>query len=123
MAGTDRPNLIGDPCLDPGRPRGEKITQYANPAAFQVPPNFTFGNAPRLLGCRGEGITNSDLSIIKFFPIKETFRAEFRGEFINAFNRPQLGMPNMTFNSGAFGVITSQQNTPRVIQFSIRLNF
>jgi hypothetical protein len=126
FGGGDRPNQVpgASPCLDMGRSRGAKILDYLNPAAFARPADYSFGNAPRLLnGCRADGQKNFDLSLIKFIPIKESFNAEFRAEFFNAFNRPQLGSPNTTFNGGSFGVITSQANAPRIIQFGLKLNF
>jgi hypothetical protein len=126
FGGGDRPNQVpgASPCLDVGRSRGAKILDYLNPAAFARPADYSFGNAPRLLnGCRADGQKNFDLSLIKFIPIKESFNAEFRAEFFNAFNRPQLGSPNTTFNGGSFGVITSQANAPRIIQFGLKLNF
>jgi hypothetical protein len=51
---------------------------------------------------------------------------QFRTEFFNAFNRTQFGPPGQVFTSGAvstFGIISSQQNNPRLIQFALRLNF
>jgi hypothetical protein len=126
FGGGDRPNQIpgASPCLDIGRARGAKILDYLSPAAFSRPADYSFGNAPRILsGCRADGQKNFDLSLIKFIPIRESFNAEFRAEFFNAFNRPQLGNPNATFNGGSFGVITSQANAPRIIQFGLKLNF
>ncbi len=124
FGGGDRPDQIGAACLDTGRSRGAKILGYMNPAGFAAPAPYTFGNATRMLnGCRADGQKNFDLSLIKFIPIKEKFNAEFRAEFFNAFNRPQLGGPNSTFNGGAFGVITGQRNAPRIMQFGLKLNF
>ena len=124
FGGGNRPDLVGDPCGDPDRSKGEKIAQWMNPAGFRRNANFTFGNAPRTLGaCRSDGIKNFDISAIKFFNILENFNAEFRAEFFNAFNRVRLGNPNTSFGSGAFGAITTQRNAPRVIQFGLKLNF
>ena len=123
FGGGNRPNLVGDPCADSGLSRGERIISSLNPSGFQRNPNFTFGNAPRTLGCRRDGPKNFDFSLIKFIPIREKVNAEFRSEFFNAFNRPQLGAPNTTFGSGSFGAITSQFNSPRVIQFGLKVNF
>lgn len=123
FGGGDRPNVIGNPCMS-GLSRGQRIIQGTlNPSAFQTPPEFSFGNAPRLLGCLGDPIKNFDWSLVKFIPITERFNAEFRAEFFNIFNRPQLANPNTTFNSSSFGLITSQLNSPRVIQFGLKLNF
>ena len=85
---------------------------------------FGIGNAPRELnGCRMDGIKNFDLAGIKIFPIHEKINAEFRAEFYNGFNRPQLGGPDSTAFGGGFGSITSQANAPRIIQFGLKINF
>jgi hypothetical protein len=124
FGGSDRPNLIGNPCLDSSRSRADKINQYLNPAAFAVPPDFTLGNAPRALNCRADGIKNFDLAAIKFIPFwGDRGDIQFRAEFFNAFNRTMFGAPNTTLNSGAFGVITSTQNSPRIIQFGLKMSF
>ena len=40
-----------------------------------------------------------------------------------AFSRVQFGVPNTSINSSAFGVISSQQNSPRNYQLGMRLLF
>jgi hypothetical protein len=123
--GTVRPNMVAgmDPCGDTGRSRADRIAQYMNPAAFTVPANFTFGNAPRILNCRGDAVKNWDAAVIKQTSIRESTSLEFRADFFNAFNRVQLGLPNTTFNGSSFGRITSAYNQPRVIQFGMKLKF
>ncbi len=126
FGGGVRPNVVPgvSPRLDTGRFRGDKILGYPNKSAFSVQPNYTFGNAPRTMSnCRGDGIKNFDLSAIKFIPVNERVKVEFRAEFFNAFNRPQLANPNTSFNSDAYGRITSQAHAPRVIQFGLKVDF
>jgi hypothetical protein len=123
FGGTDRPNLVGNPCLDSGRSRNEKITQYLNPSAFQTPADFMFGDAPRTLNCRADGQKNFDMSLIKSTGISERVAVDFRAEFYNIFNRTQLGKPDTNFNGASFGQITSQYNSPRVIQFGLKVHF
>ena len=123
FGGGDRPNWVGNACVDSGEPRGERIISSLNPAGFARNPDFTYGNAPRTLPCRRDGVKNFDIGINKFFPIRENINIEFRTEFYNAFNRPQLGAPDTTYGSGSFGAITSQFNLPRVIQFGLKVNF
>ena len=101
----------------------DKITQWFNPAGFAMNPNFTFGDAPRTLPCLSDGIKNTDASAIKFFHLTERINLEFRSEFFNIFNRTRFGDPNTTFGSSSFGVITSTLNTPRVIQFGLKVSF
>lgn len=126
FGGGDRPSMVPgqDPCGDMSRPRGEKILQWMNPNAFYVPANYTFGDASRNLnGCRADGIKNFDWAILKFIPFKERYKFEIRGEFFNAFNRPELASPNTTFNSAGFGAITFQNNLPRIVQIGLKLDF
>ncbi len=125
FGGANRPNLVGNACYDngAGRSRTAKIAQWLNPNGFAHNPNFTFGNAPRELSCRGDGIKNTDLSAIKFFGFTEKVNMEFRSEFFNIFNRTRLAAPNTSFGGSSFGVITSTLNTPRIIQFGLKLNF
>ena len=100
--GGARPHLLSDPVLTKGS-RGERIQQWVQPDAFRFPAPFTFGSAPRLLPIRGDGIKNFDVSIIKFFPIRERMNVEFRAEAFNLFNRPQFGLPDMFFGGPTFG--------------------
>ena len=119
-----RPDLLREPCLSHGRPRGDRILRYVDENAFGFPEPFKFGSAPRTLPrCRGDGWKNFDVSFTKNIPIKESIRTEFRAEFFNLFNRPQLKHPNMTVGSGSFGQITAQENQPRIIQFALRVHF
>lgn len=123
FGGGARPNRIGSGCLGSGRSRGERILQYADEAAFTKPPDLEFGNASRLLNCRGDGVMNFDISLGKFIPITERVNIEFRTEFYNAFNRARLSAPNMTVDSGSFGQVFGQHNAPRIIQFGLKVNF
>jgi outer membrane receptor protein involved in Fe transport len=72
-------------------------------------------------------IYNLDMSIIKANKITERVNLIFRTDLINATNTPQFysGL-NMDVNSANFGHIagvTDQSNLPRVIQFSLKLQF
>lgn len=51
----------------------------------------------------------------------EKLTLQFRAEAFNAFNRVQFAAPNQVLSSGQFGVISSQANTPREIQFAFKL--
>ena len=71
---------------------------------------------------RGDGQSRWDLSAIKTFHITERWRTQFRAECLNAWNHPNLGTPNTTPTSSAFGTITSQ-DVPRSWQFSLKVSF
>jgi hypothetical protein len=124
-APASRPNLIGNACYDNGmsRSRNDKITNWLNAAGFQEAANYTQGSAPRTLTCRADGIKNTDLSALKSFTITERVNLQFRSEFFNIFNRTRFGAPNTTYGSSSFGAVTSTLNTPRIIQFGLKLSF
>jgi hypothetical protein len=46
---------------------------------------------------------------------------QFRSEFFNLFSRVRFGDPGLTYGTPQFGVVTSQANTPRLIQFALIL--
>lgn len=76
----------------------------------------------RFGGIRGDGQARYDFSLIKKFPIKESLNMQFRAECINAFNHPNLFVPNTTVTSGSFGASTNQ-DVPRLWQMSLTLKF
>ena len=67
------------------------------------------------------GIANYDFSVFKNTPINERFRLQFRTEIFNLFNRVQFGRPGTALGLSTFGVVSSQANDPRLIQFALRL--
>jgi hypothetical protein len=132
-SGTERPDLVPGVSLAP--PAGRSVGQWINPAAFAAPAG-EFGTAPRDL-LRGPGTWQFDLGVSKTFLLTERAHLEFRSEFFNIFNHPQLGPPQSTFNPSnttGFGSIITTVNTstpispvgsgtPREIQFALRIGF
>jgi len=139
-SGTERPDLVPGVPLTP--PEGKTAADWINPAAFAYPAG-AFGTAPRDL-FRGPGTWQIDISAAKTFTLTERAQLEFRSEFYNIFNHPQLGQPYATCNlttpgqtgcPAGFGTITTTLNTsvspvtpvgsgtPREMQFSLRLDF
>jgi len=119
---VQRPNLTGtNPCYS-GSPE-DRLDGYLNPAAFSTASAFTYGNAPRTLGCLSPGYANWDVSLFKSFPIHDRVSLQFRAEALNAFNTPQFRAPNMAFGNASFGKITQQANYPRYIQLGGRISF
>jgi len=72
---------------------------------------------------RGNHMNQIDINIQRTFPISEKTRLEFSTDFINAFNHVQFDNPNADPTSNNFGKVTQQWNTPRWIQFKLRLAF
>jgi hypothetical protein len=126
-AGTIRANLItGVPLKNPAFNGDPNSAPYINPAAFQRPPNFTFGTSPaNLPWLRSPGILSEDISLGKdFFLWNEGSRLEFKASAFNIANRVQFGgIDNTVEHTGSFGVLSSQVNRPREIQLSLRLLF
>jgi hypothetical protein len=133
-SGTERPDLVPGVSLTP--PGGRTVAGWINPAAFATPAG-EFGTAPRDL-VRGPGTWQIDLGAGKTFTLTERAQLEFRSEFYNIFNHPQLGQPQATFNPSnttGFGSIIDTVNTsvspitpvgsgtPREMQFALRFEF
>lgn len=118
---NDRPSLVGNPRLDSGRSKAEKILKYFEPSAFQQNAAGTFGNAGRNI-LVGPGFSSVDLGIVKTFRVTETHRVRFRTESFNTLNRTNLDNPNGNLLSPQVGRITSA-GSPRVFQFALRYEF
>lgn len=117
-----RPNATGVSAVTSGS-TDQRINDWLNPAAFSDAPEFTFGDISRFLNARGPGLFNWDMSVFKNFSIAERVNAQFRAEAFNATNTVEFGNPNTTFTSSTFGVITSQINSPRLLQLGLRVTF
>ena len=115
-AGSLRPNVLSDPKLN-----NPSVTEWFNTAAFAQPAAFTFGNEGVGI-IRAPGTVNSDLSLQRNFLIREKFQFQFRGEFFNAFNHTNLGLPGSTFGTATFGVVSSA-GAARQIEIGVRLSF
>ena len=103
-------------------PVHERLNRYFDTSVFSQPLPFTFGNVSATLpDIRNDGIRNFDLSLFKTFAPYERLRVQFRAEALNAFNTPRFGSPDTNVNSGSFGVINSQANAPRQVQFALKL--
>lgn len=98
-----------------------------------------FGNVGRNV-LRGPRQINSDFSVIKRFPIRESKSLELRAEVFNLLNQVNLANPisnlaavpltsinpntgQITGTPADFGRITSTSNNPRLIQLAIKFNF
>jgi hypothetical protein len=90
-------------------------------SAFSIPTIGTEGNEKRNL-FNGPGYANTDMGLLKNIPIKEGIRFQFRADFFNLFNRPNLsGFINDLSNS-QFAKATSTFN-PRYIQLGAKISF
>jgi hypothetical protein len=102
----------------------KRLKKYFNTADFSQPAAFTLGNGPAYYdNLRAPGLDSTDLSLFKEFAAVERLKVEFRAEMFNAFNHVQFGSPDTGVTDAAFGQITSQANSPRQVQFGLKLLF
>jgi len=124
FGGGSRPNVVsGCDKSVAGSPQS-KLNQWFNTACFKQPPAFTFGNESRLdPSLRSHGINNWDFALFKRTSLTERMGLEFRTEFFNLFNHVQFGPPGVAVGNPSFGVVSSQANNPRLVQFALRLQY
>jgi hypothetical protein len=73
---------------------------------------------------RGLPYWNVDLSVKKNIKFSERFSTEFQFLFLNAFNHVVFANPTLDLsNPATWGVINTQGNTPRQMEFGLRLRF
>jgi hypothetical protein len=120
---TLRPNNNGQSAVLDGSV-SQRLTKYFNTSVFSQPAPFTLGNTARTLpDVRGPSSENIDFSLFKMFRPVDRMTVEFRAEAFNILNQVVFGMPNTGLNSNQFGIISSQANGPRTIQFGLKLLF
>ena len=133
----NRPDMVGDPnkpgpvAANPGCTAPSEIhtlSAWFNPCAFMPAAAGELGNSPRA-PISGPRFINTDTSLIKHFPIRESMRLDFRAEFFNVLNHPHFYLPGggsgmQDINApSSFGVINATLNDPRFIQFALKFVF
>ena len=100
-----------------------RLNKYFNTACF-TPATAVgdFGDSGRNI-LLGPDQVNMDISIIKFFPIRDRMQLEFRTEFFNAFNAVSFANPINVLASANVGQIVSTTTGPRIIQFALKFSF
>lgn len=120
VQGTDAAYAIAT-----ARQNAESGLPWFNTADFLNPSDYRMGTAARTYNdVRRDNYRNLNVSLARNFPITEKLRAQFRCEFLNAFNQVIFGTPGSDVATpSTFGLITTQGNTPRNIQLVLRLTF
>jgi hypothetical protein len=102
--------------------------QWFNSVAFDQPPDFTLGDAPRTEpNLRNPGSQNFDMSLTKRIPVTQDWTLELIMEAFNTFNHANLNNPdnligskeNPNLNAGKIVGSTGG----RVIQLGLRFSF
>jgi hypothetical protein len=129
------PYVFVRPVIQPGQP-----IPSSGGASIAGEAGTDIGDVPR--NClRGPRQVNADFGVGKHFSLRESTNMEFRTEFFNVFNHVNLANPISNFNAvagtggainaatgqvinaGNFGRPVSTSNNPRLIQFTLKLNF
>jgi hypothetical protein len=104
------------------------VTQYFDPACFELPAPGFLGNVPAR-ELRGPGLITSDWSFAKGFRFNGDRRLEVQAQIFNIFNRANFAVPNGRIwinannrNTQA-GRITRTVTSSRQAQFGIKLIF
>jgi hypothetical protein len=98
-------------------------TYYYEPSAFKaVTDPGRFGTTGRNT-VRGPGLWNTDLSIIRGFPIRERVKLDFRAEFLNFPNTSHFNNPASTNVTSADFMRILGSYGERNVQLGIRLGF
>lgn len=100
------------------------IDRWFDTSQFSQPADFTFGNLARTHPTlRNANAKNLDFSLFKEFRVKERAQIQLRGEAFNLTNTPLFGPPGQIVNTPTFGVVTSQENSPRQVQLGLKILF
>ena len=113
---NDRPHRTGTGGISNPGPN-----QWFDTRAFVFPRYGSFGNSGRNI-LEGPGYATVDLSLVRDTRISEEATIQFRAEFFNLLNRPNLHLPDLFLGSPTFGRILSA-GEPRHIQLGLKLLF
>jgi carboxypeptidase family protein len=133
--GPCRPNLVGPVQITGDRNNyftttgGESLKNGETIGPWQRPAVGTFGNAG-FDSLRGPSFFDTDLVVAKNFSLSERFALQFRTDFVNVFNKVNLGLPSGCVDCNANGAQTgaiittlAPNASQREIEFSLHLQF
>ena len=121
FGGKQNPNSTGanaDLGSDRSLAKWFDYTQYSVAAAY------TFGNVGRTTNIRADFTRGMDFSLFKTANLyRERLKLQFRAEAFNLTNTPVFAAPNANIQAATVGQVTSQANSPRQVQLSLKLLF
>ena len=96
---------------------------FFNPAAFESPAEFTFGNVPRYLSnLSAPKYVNQDFTFAKTFQWAERWHLQVGLQMFNAFNHANFEIPSATVGSPTMGLSSGTQGA-RQMQGLVRLTY
>ena len=110
-------NLVGNPT-----PSHQTPEEWITPSAFAAPPRYTFGTFGRN-ALRTDPYKDLDFSIFKSFALPRGTSVQFRAESFNTLNQVIFSGPDSTVGDPNFGAVSSIANTPRQLQFALKVQF
>ena len=134
--GNDRADFTGsniNHAIFGDRSHNRMVNQYFDTSLFKINAIGTFGNAPRNL-MANPGLFNIDMAAIKYFPVREQMKFQFRAEFFNLLNNVNFSVPGLgsaspnesavgnIVGTGSFGKLTFAAD-PRILQFGLKFMF
>jgi hypothetical protein len=104
---------------------GANPPAYIDRNAFVSAQPFTYGNTPRTLAydLRNPSSFNQDLSVRRDFRIGGRLKIGVGADVFNVFNTVVFGGIQTNITNVNFGRVSSQTNTPRVVQLKFRVEF
>jgi hypothetical protein len=116
---NSRPDRIANGTLDSSK---RSLAHWFDTTAFTTPALYTYGKAGRNI-LFGPGRVNFDMSVFKYFPVREQVRFQLWGEAFNIFNTAQFGQSNASVGNVQAGVINNTVGNPRQLQVALRFAF
>ena len=120
--GGQRVNQVSDDVYGPQTKQPDAIVGYLDRAAFAVPGAGTYGDH-EARSITGPGYWNVDLALARLLPVGDQRTFEIRIETFNLFNNFNWGDPVTNLDSPQFGRITTQNGSPRIMQFALKYGF
>ena len=97
------------------------LSRWFDTSAFRLRETLEFAATGALPDVRTPGTNNFDFSLYKDTRILEKLKLQFRAESFNLFNRVAFAAPSGTVGGASLGVISSQSNFSRQLQFALKL--
>ncbi len=124
MSGVSGLGCYADRLKSPLLPEGQRsMDRWFDTTAFASPAPYSFGTGSRTEpNLRNPGAFSFDAVLSRWQPIKERMRLQYRVEFYNLLNHPNLGGPSTGITSSTFGLISSKSGN-RTMIMGLRLEF
>ncbi|MBL8212676.1 MAG: carboxypeptidase regulatory-like domain-containing protein [Bryobacterales bacterium] len=124
MPGVSGLGCYADRLKDARLPDGaQTMDRWFDTAAYANPGPYSFGNGSRTEpNLRNPGTFGFDTVLSRWQPIRERARLQFRAEFYNMLNHPNLGAPSTGITSSTYGMITTKTGN-RTMVMGLRLEF